>query len=103
MQRRTDRSQDMIGKDAARRASFLEMLSRTQRLVLMLHFADELSPAEISTLIELPEEDVCAVITTLRDLAAEARPAPATSRATEGGREGSLATRQRRADPVAKH
>jgi len=59
----------MIGKEAASRASFLESLSRCQRLVLMMHFGDQLSPADIAAILELSEVRVTEIILDLREQA----------------------------------
>ena len=60
----------MIGKDAAPRAAFLETLSRCERLVLMMHFGDQLRASDIALILELPEAHIASVIAKLRDHAA---------------------------------
>ena len=50
----------------------VEQLDRVQRHVLMLYYAEELTPAEIGLVLEIPESTV---ITTLQELQARAQDA----------------------------
>lgn len=44
----------MEGKEASTLQAFVEAIDRSDRLILLLHFADDLSPGEIAVLLEKP-------------------------------------------------
>lgn len=58
----------MGGKDAASK-EFGRALSQTERYVLMLFYADGLTPAEIELVLDLPEHQVLATLDRMRGLA----------------------------------
>lgn len=60
----------MDGKDAGRLRGFISSLVRTDRLLLLLHYCDGLSVAEISCVLDLPK---LSVAQRLVQLQAEAR------------------------------
>jgi len=60
----------MSGRDAAHLTAFLHSLERTDRLVLMLHYAEALTAEEIGLVLDLPENLVDGRIEGLRRRAA---------------------------------
>ena len=62
----------MPGTDIRNVKPMVEQLDRVQRHVLMLYYAEELTPAEIGLVLEIPESTV---ITTLQELQARAQDA----------------------------
>ena len=59
----------MQGTDALFATSFVRTLTRTDRLVLMLYYAEQLNAAEIGHVLELSELAVREVLEELRDRA----------------------------------
>ncbi|MEM8783614.1 MAG: sigma factor-like helix-turn-helix DNA-binding protein [Planctomycetota bacterium] len=55
---------------AERVRALVETLPRADRLIVLLYFADELSPQEIAAVLELSEGHVARVIETFRQHAA---------------------------------
>ena len=62
----------MPGTDIRNVKPLLEKLDRIERHVLMLYYGEELTPAEIGLVLELPE---ARVITTLQELQTRAQEA----------------------------
>ncbi|MEM1446043.1 MAG: sigma factor-like helix-turn-helix DNA-binding protein [Planctomycetota bacterium] len=61
----------MAKDDVAERVrGLVETLPRADRLIVLLYFADELSPQEIAAVLELSEGHVARVIETFRQHAA---------------------------------
>ncbi len=61
----------MAKDDVAERVrALVEALPRADRLIVLLYFADELSPQEIAAVLELSEGHVGRVIETFREHAA---------------------------------
>lgn len=48
----------MAGKEAARLTAFVQTLERTDRLILMLHYAERLNPSEVGQVLDMPVEEV---------------------------------------------
>jgi len=67
----------MNGKDAGRMRAFMGTLDRTERLILLLFYADQLSQTEISLVLDLPESRVSTMLGTLKRQATEAMKHPA--------------------------
>lgn len=66
----------MNGKDAGRMRAFMGTLNRTERLILLLFYADQLSQTEISLVLDLPESRVSSMLGSLRRQATEAMQHP---------------------------
>lgn len=66
----------MNGKDAGRMRAFMGTLDRTERLILLLFYADQLSQTEISLVLDLPESRVSTMLGSLKRQAAEAMKHP---------------------------
>jgi DNA-directed RNA polymerase specialized sigma subunit len=62
----------MDGKEAGRIRAFMVTLNRTERLILLLFYADQLSQTEISLVLDLPESRVSTMLGTLKQQAVEA-------------------------------
>ncbi len=62
----------MNGKDAGRMRAFMSTLNRTERLILLLFYADQLSQTEISLVLDLPESRVNSMLGSLKRQATEA-------------------------------
>lgn len=62
----------MSGKDAGRMRAFMDTLNRTERLILLLFYADQLSQAEISQVLDLPESRVSSMLGSLKQQAVSA-------------------------------
>lgn len=62
----------MSGKDAGRMRAFMNTLSRTERLILLLFYADQLSQTEIGLVLDIPEARVCTMLDKLREQAGAA-------------------------------
>ncbi|MHC4992725.1 MAG: sigma factor-like helix-turn-helix DNA-binding protein [Planctomycetota bacterium] len=56
----------MKGTETGFAESFVRALSRTERQLLMLHYAEELSPAEIGLVLNLGESRVKLMLDSLR-------------------------------------
>ena len=56
----------MSGKEAALLSTLVRRLGKTDRLVLMLHYTDDLTAGEISQVLKLPESVVTATIERLQ-------------------------------------
>ena len=67
----------MNGKDAGRMRAFMNTLDRTERLILLLFYADQLSHTEISLVLDLPESRVSTMLGSLKRQATEAMKLPA--------------------------
>ena len=67
----------MNGKDAGRMRAFMGTLDRTERLILLLFYADQLSQTEISLVLDLPESRVSTMLGALKRQATEAMAHPA--------------------------
>ncbi len=67
----------MNGKDAGRMRAFMSTLDRTERLILLLFYADQLSEAEIGLVLDLPQSKVNTMLGTLKRQATEAMKHPA--------------------------
>lgn len=59
----------MNGKDAGRMRAFMSTLGRTERLILLLFYADQLSQAEISLVLDMPESRVSSMLGALKQQA----------------------------------
>lgn len=59
----------MAGKEAARLTAFVRNLERTDRLILMLHYAERLNAAEVGQVLDMPVDEVHTRIDALRDRA----------------------------------
>lgn len=57
----------MRGKDATALRSFVQDLDRFDRLVLLMHFVDGLSPAEIAAVLDWSDLKVAKALSRLRD------------------------------------
>lgn len=62
----------MNGKEAGRIRAFMDTLNRTERLILLLFYADQLSQTEISLVLDLPESRVNTMLGSLKDQAVAA-------------------------------
>lgn len=62
----------MNGKDAGRMRAFMDTLGRTERLILLLFYADQLSQTEISLVLDLPESRVSSMLGSLKQQAVAA-------------------------------
>lgn len=62
----------MNGKEAGRIRAFMDTLSRTERLILLLFYADQLSQTEISLVLDMPESRVNTMLGTLKEQAVAA-------------------------------
>ena len=62
----------MQGKEAGQMKAFMSTLSRTERLILLLFYADQLSQTEIGMVLDLPESRVCSMLGSLQKQAAAA-------------------------------
>jgi DNA-directed RNA polymerase specialized sigma24 family protein len=62
----------MSGKDAGRMRAFMSTLGRTERLILLLFYADQLSEAEIGLVLDLPESRVNKMLGSLKRQASAA-------------------------------
>jgi DNA-directed RNA polymerase specialized sigma24 family protein len=62
----------MTGKDAGQMRAFMDTLNRTERLILLLFYADQLSQTEIAMVLDLPEGRVSSMLGTLQRQAADA-------------------------------
>lgn len=62
----------MSSKDAAGLRHFVNVLPRIDRYILLMFYADDLTPAEISQVLDLPEYKVEQRLTVLRDEVAAA-------------------------------
>jgi len=56
----------MNGKDAGRMRAFMDTLNRTERLILLLFYADQLSETEIGLVLDMPESRVNTMLGSLR-------------------------------------
>ena len=56
----------MNGKDAGRMRAFMGTLDRTERLILLLFYADQLSETEIGLVLDMPESRVNTMLGTLK-------------------------------------
>jgi len=56
----------MNGKDAGRMRAFMGTLNRTERLILLLFYADQLSETEISLVLDLPQSRVSSMLGSLK-------------------------------------
>lgn len=56
----------MSSREAAHLNRFVHSLERVDRLVLMLHYAESLTPKEIGLILELTEKQVCTKLTGLQ-------------------------------------
>ncbi len=59
----------MSDKEVADREVFAESLGRDERLVMILHYAEELTPTEIGLVLEISEGRVRSILDTLRERA----------------------------------
>ena len=59
----------MNGKEAGRIRAFMDTLNRTERLILLLFYADQLSQTEISLVLDLPEGRVSSMLGALKEQA----------------------------------
>ena len=59
----------MSDKEVANREVFTENLGRDERLVMILHYAEELTPTEIGLVLEISEGRVRSILDSLRDRA----------------------------------
>ena len=62
----------MNGKEAVRIRAFMDTLNRTERLILLLFYADQLSQAEIGLVLDLPESRVSTMLGSLKQQAVAA-------------------------------
>lgn len=62
----------MNGMEAGRMRAFMDTLSRTERLIMLLFYADQLSQAEISLVLDLPESRVNTMLGSLKEQAVAA-------------------------------
>lgn len=62
----------MNSKDAVRMRAFMNTLGRTERLILLLFYADQLSQAEISLVLDMPESRVNTLLGSLKQQAVAA-------------------------------
>ena len=62
----------MNSKDAVRMRAFMSTLGRTERLILLLFYADQLSQAEISLVLDMPESRVSSMLGSLKQQAVAA-------------------------------
>ena len=62
----------MRGTEAGRMRAFMNTLNRTERLILLLFYADQLSQMEIGLVLNLPETRVSSMLGTLQQQAAAA-------------------------------
>lgn len=62
----------MNGKEAGRMRAFMGTLDRTERLILLLFYADQLSQTEISLVLDLPESRVSSMLGSLKEQAVAA-------------------------------
>ena len=56
----------MTGKEADRLKFFIRALGKTERYVLLLFYADDLTPTEIGWVLDLPEPRVVAILNGMR-------------------------------------
>lgn len=56
----------MNGKDARFVTELAATFDRTERYILMLHYAEELTPAEIAAVLELSEDIVIDKLSSIR-------------------------------------
>lgn len=56
----------MYSQDAAQMASFFDGLNRTERYILLLFYADGLTPKEIGLVLEMSESRVRTMLNALR-------------------------------------
>lgn len=56
----------MSGREAACLRSFVHTLGQTERYVLLLFYADDLTSTEIGVVLQLPERRVLAILNRLR-------------------------------------
>lgn len=65
----------MSGEQVSHLKALIRVLGRTERYVLLLFYADELTPIEIGLVLDLPESRVWSILDSLRDqLGAVLRP-----------------------------
>lgn len=65
----------MSGEQVSQLKALIRVLGRTERYVLLLFYADELTPIEIGLVLDLPESRVWSILGSLRDqLGAALRP-----------------------------
>jgi DNA-directed RNA polymerase specialized sigma24 family protein len=62
----------MSGKEAGRIRAFMGTLNRTERLILLLFYADQLSQTEIGLVLDLPESRVNTMLGSLKRQASAA-------------------------------
>jgi len=62
----------MNGKDAGRMRAFMGTLGRTERLILLLFYADQLSEAEIGMVLDMPQSRVSSMLGSLKKQAVAA-------------------------------
>jgi len=62
----------MRGTEAKQMRAFMSTLDRTERLILLLFYADQLSQTEIGLVLDLPESRVSSMLGTLQQQAASA-------------------------------
>ena len=56
----------MYSQDAEQMSRFFEGLTRTERYVLLLFYADGLTPKEVGLVLEMPEAKVRSMLESLR-------------------------------------
>jgi len=59
----------MTGKDAVQLRGFFRAQDRTNRLILLLHYVDRLTPAEIGSVLRLSEIQVTESLSKLQNVA----------------------------------
>jgi len=57
----------MSGKEAGRVRQWLNALERTDRYVVLLYYADDLTPTEISLVLDIPKSRVTRTLEWARD------------------------------------
>lgn len=62
----------MSSKEAGRLRAFMNTLDRTERLILLLFYADQLTQTEISLVLDMPENRVGTMLGTLHERASAA-------------------------------
>ena len=62
----------MTSKEAGRIRAFMSTLNRTERLILLLFYADQLSQTEIGLVLDMPENRVSTMLGSLRQQASAA-------------------------------
>ncbi len=62
----------MSSKEAVRMQAFMSTLNRTERLILLLFYADQLSQTEIGLVLDMPENRVSTMLGSLRRQASAA-------------------------------